>query len=1538
MREKTVITIHPAVTTSNHRDNNNSKITTTSAVDREEGELPAPENDEVAGSHFQGSTIVRRALSSKDTNVEMGSSALIHNPTHTAITSRTSMHSKKRTGTEKKRVPFVISFSDDDSDSDSKEDMTENTVESDEVAKGVMKNKMLSTSLANSQMVQRTANTNIKMPKNLSISRTVSSMNRANGTFSKNGGSTSAGVKTHLKKSNPPSKAISAPNKVQDLRQLIAIRENESKSKSGKLDKEVASSAPKSSTAMNRKINAVRIRESTQGVLGEPKEPEKKRLKVAESSTRALMSVGKHDKTVSESTSGAKIPAIGIDSLKGKYDRRQKGIIGERGQSSKMQPINEVKNLSIPPLHPPSGSGIIRKSRPHNRAESSTPLMGKADIISPSTQVQRMNLHCREVEIKYKAHTSIKNLICSSTLNSDCIHLTDEYGSLNNSSFLNHFGAANTSATGNMDIRSLLEIEELQDKELDEAQVYRRKCEIEERNAFKAYRKAQRNLAEANTRCSYLYSKIRSNMMNDSSTFLTNMSHQHSGANMNSITNMSENNMPHHQVRNETEDGKNVDSESCSEQDTSGSEPREHKGSDSSNGEGVLSGERAEVDNESVTSDPTEDSLLLEATLRSQLFARLGIRISKKNETDQIMEPATVEREDGEIMEDDEIVPSDTDQHQLYESGDIVRSEKSICELPLGMKDQCDVVVYPPVCYGSFLTEPVMRTTFGHVKFSVALNSMQPHTDAILDEKKVSSVSGAHHTDFLANVKTLSLLEVYASEVGSYSNSLAINPFWPLCMFELRGKCNDDECPMQHARNYSSKSNDCNRNDSTGSLNVTPPTYLVCLDSLKSGSHPYKYLVAQSLEQRWQKYFSASLVVSSSIFADLHPGEPCLHSPETRIDVHGVWNRQLSYFHGNNANEGHPEKHMDDTYQPVEIALHNLSRDVNKQRGRREALRVLAQALEQHPTSVLLWIVYLHIYYSNQKSIGKDDLFRYAVGYNQSSYELWLMFINSRKKLDDRLRGYDTALSALCRHAFAPDRNPELDSECILDMYLQMLNFLCSCGQVNNAIQKAYTLLTFTKTSTDLLPELHTRLTVPDKYVLWVCCIYLILYKKLPDTIVQQFECQKELSAIEWPSVHLTPDESMQAIKLIELASEYFDNISDQIKKGIKSAEFFAVNHIKCTALLKGFDPCKSLLKKYIQLFPSCLELILLSVRVNGFDSTESTFAAFEEVLANWVGESGIQCVWNQYAESALENGRLDFAKELMERWFTSISEFHHPETKTLNISAWISSLNQTDIVFGLLNLALHKQLQNDHTEARIAIEQLIELASSTDYNRCVREHAMFSFKNGFGNRFGKAQLDSFLNMLNRYLMDPRASPSVKPLSRSFIRNIGDPKTQKIVANLLCPVSSDSSLLNLVLESCFGPSLLPFQVSERLTDDVDFAEALMELRPANYQLALSICKNLSEANVSISFWASAQLIDSLFQAVPVASESVWVEASSLLHNVAGFKSMLESFHRKALSVYPFSVRLWKSYLALDVNNTKKTNEVVKMAREKGIKL
>lgn len=45
------------------------------------------------------------------------------------------------------------------------------------------------------------------------------------------------------------------------------------------------------------------------------------------------------------------------------------------------------------------------------------------------------------------------------------------------------------------------------------------------------------------------------------------------------------------------------------------------------------------------------------------------------------------------------------------------------------------------------------------------------------------------------------------SEESSYGCTPAVDPFWPLCMYELRGKCNNDECPWQHTKDYGDDSN-----------------------------------------------------------------------------------------------------------------------------------------------------------------------------------------------------------------------------------------------------------------------------------------------------------------------------------------------------------------------------------------------------------------------------------------------------------------------------------------------------------------------------------------------------------------------------------------------------------------------------------------------------------------------------------------------------------------------------------------------------------
>jgi hypothetical protein len=43
---------------------------------------------------------------------------------------------------------------------------------------------------------------------------------------------------------------------------------------------------------------------------------------------------------------------------------------------------------------------------------------------------------------------------------------------------------------------------------------------------------------------------------------------------------------------------------------------------------------------------------------------------------------------------------------------------------------------------------------------------------------------------------------VRATQTDNDMTHSGIDPFWPFCMFELRGKCNDEECQWQHAEHH----------------------------------------------------------------------------------------------------------------------------------------------------------------------------------------------------------------------------------------------------------------------------------------------------------------------------------------------------------------------------------------------------------------------------------------------------------------------------------------------------------------------------------------------------------------------------------------------------------------------------------------------------------------------------------------------------------------------------------------------------------------
>ncbi|XP_044512470.1 uncharacterized protein LOC123230347 [Mangifera indica] len=1013
--------------------------------------------------------------------------------------------------------------------------------------------------------------------------------------------------------------------------------------------------------------------------------------------------------------------------------------------------------------------------------------------------------------------------------------------------------------------------------------------------------------------------------------------------------------------------------------------------------------------------DISEDSLLLEATLRSELFARLGVRtLSKNSGSCYDVEPSVERGPENDIGSDkmrtsNGSVPSSEGQSQQHYVGGTDKPEKTFSEVAVQIHDQChaeksslefqctadfkenNFSIRAHHSTASALFSPsILRSVFGHLKVrpSIALSNTEIHQNHSCNfyiEEGACVKSKEPQDGYLietSNQETLS--SFFGREFGSNTCNLAIEPFWPLCMYELRGKCNNDECPWQHVKDFSNGNMYQNQQgnsdiadgqagltipqqDSIGASkcrdNLTPPIYIVGLDILKAETH-FESVISRRHGQCWQKCFSITLALSNML-QDL-PAE-FLHASDGRIEVCGGWNRQSSYFQSRDGIMNQLKQALPNSVQSVEMALLFLNQEAGRLEGVRKALYILSRALEADQSSEILWIVYLLIYHSNSVPYGKEDMFFHAVKHNEGSYGLWLMYINSRIQLDDQLGAYDAALSALCRHASSSDGDERHASARILDVFLQMVECLCMSGNIEKVIRRISGLFLTATSSKEphglFLSDILTCLTISDKLIFWVSCLYLIIYRKLPDAVVQRFECEKELLAIEWPSIHLVNDEKQGIVKLVERAVDsvetYLNNESPKSEANLRSGQLFAVCHVKCMVALDDLECSWNLLEKYLKLYPSCLELVLTSVCLQKCDFGDSSFMGFEKALMKWPKEvPGIQCIWNQYAEYALLNGRPGFAKELMDRWFHSVwkvqfsevdildamdAEISHgllESTSISNLGFSVSSKNQMDVMFGLLNLSLRGLLQNHFNDARLAIDRALKVAAPENFNHCVREHATFLLTDRSGL---KGDVVWQLNLLKLYSDNARPFPCSEPLPRHFLNNIDKPRVQQLVTNLLSPISTDSSLVNLVLEVWYGPSLLP-QTFSKLKDLVDFVEAIMEIVPSNYTLAFSVCKRLSGADnpadvtpASVFFWASSTLVSALFQAMPIAPEYVWVEAADILGNVSGKKGISERFYKRALCIYPFSIKLWKCYYNQS-NNKGDMNNIVEAAREKGIGL
>ncbi|KAK7295701.1 hypothetical protein RJT34_18612 [Clitoria ternatea] len=1574
-------------------------------------------------------------------------------------------------GTDKN---LVISFSDDDSGSD-----LETKANASRMDGGV---KQPSSSLEKPIKLQQNAwSLHKQLPKRASLSRTFnSSMTKIPGSNSKGAGSTSLPQGMRARTFNPMKKnlanqergrdqVVSNNNKLQDLRHQIALRESELKLKAAQQNKEYASVLGRDHNAMNSKNNTARKHTpvSSGPAQLEPKEPNRKRLKLGTSHSTLLV-VGDHQ-------------VQGVPPVKSILPLKDSTPLNYHPQERKRVDHSQIEV----PICRGDSTVLISQRESDKHLDNSLQNMPQrskdGDVNYDRNQTEKNNGQVDPCVVAYNQNAVPANMGSTG--------VPKKFEALSEGILSNHNGHVNVSEPSGVDLQSFFSIEESIDKELEEAQEHRYKCEIEERNALKAYLKAQRSLLEANAQCTSLYhkrelysAKLRSLILSNSGLSWSSGQHQHPDigldylprlgyeiptssrqkqAEYNDINNPSFDsnnrgiNNTHSNTSNHHVSGANLGSEPCGEPDASTSEPPPQRDNYATDGAYSPSDEiyasaneneeispaghvsnlcdseyhrkqdskarQVEVDTASNTKFSTDspqdqDSLLLEATLRSELFARLGARAMKSSNTFNNVEPASEQGAENEVgnentqvhlsvaqlsgVEDDDLRGIESHERSIYVDSSEIQNQHIIGGNFSNVNGSVDSGPQEDMCLDhcsmrTVNTLPVVfRSAFSELRGMFPFNSNQLqskntfiHANVGQNENATSLNSDETKWNNMSMAVTIGNLLL---EDSSYGCSPAVDPFWPLCMYELRGKCNNDECPWQHAKDYGDgniQHSDSNTADCQGRLplhqsncNVVAkepkchqatilPTYLVGLDILKADQFAYKSVVAHRNTPCWQKHFSNTLATSNVLRNVLPVNDSLLRGGNERIEVHGAWNKQLSSFHWRSGAGNQIKQAMADSEQAVEMALLILNQEMNKLQGVRKALSVLSKALETDPTSVVVWVVYLLIYYGNLKPNEKDDMFFCAVRLCGESYVLWLMYINSRGKLDDRLDAYDTALSVLCQHTSANPKDGIYESACILDLFLQMMDCLCMSGSVGKAIERSYGIFHATKSNEShhlSLSDIPNYLTISDKCVFWVCCIYLVIYRKLPDAVVQKFECEKDLLDIDWPFVSLSEDDKEMANKVVETAVESIDSYvyNESIKSDVnlRSAQLFALNHIRCMVALDNKECSRNLLDKYVKLYPSCIELVLASVRIQKQGTCLNSFMGFEDAISRWPKEiPGIQCIWNQYIENAIHNQRIDVAKAVTVRWFHSIwqvQDLPNGAMETTDGAKYTSSLGfdsksvqdrssldnrQIDMMFGFLNLSLYYIFKNDRTAACIAIDKARSTASFGALEQCMRKHVMFlvcdalSLKEDGPDGATKKILELYMDGSSQALLVP------KVLTRKFIDNIKKPRVQNLIGNILGPFSFDSSLLNLILQSWFGSSLLPQTVSDP-KHLVDFVEDIMDVVPHNFHLAINVCKLLikdytpSDLNsASLWFWACSTLVNAILDAMPVPPEYVWVEASGILQNARGIEAISERFYRRALSVYPFSIMLQKCFYKLDMTSGDPEDHV-KAGNERGIEL
>lgn len=535
---------------------------------------------------------------------------------------------------------------------------------------------------------------------------------------------------------------------------------------------------------------------------------------------------------------------------------------------------------------------------------------------------------------------------------------------------------------------------------------------------------------------------------------------------------------------------------------------------------------------------------------------------------------------------------------------------------------------------------------------------------------------------------------------------------------------------------------------------------------------------------------------------------------------------------------------------------------------------------------------------------------------SQGSYELLLLYINSRTTLKNRLDAYNLALQQLTAKKLE-DR--EEQSAWILDVVLQMLDCMCISGETLLLHSWAEDLADDGDNTSPLLGYL----TAPDTCIMRVGCAYAIAYGHLPRQFLLHVGCKQQFPfELEWNRRSGVQEGSTRLVlKLMDGGRR-----CQLVSAHQESRQVMAVNHVQCAAFYLGINQALVLGHELLALNPGCLEVVLLVARMEG---EKRWMEVFEQALQNWPkGSAGLQRLWNQYtvqmlksegtnaalhvlyqcASQGMSSGSSDKGKiacSQLEYEVDAIKQALEVNTKVFKKLDGSCVVVDQEAVFAWMNLALFYMLIGERPHAQIALNSSMKVAvNREDVRHCWKEIVAFNLH---GVVDTTKQVGRVYDLLDRCCLETRNMCTLTPLASRLSRNISKRRVRFFIDSLLGPAPLDYTLLNCVLETTIGKE-------PKLTKDIaSVVEAMLDTLPGNVEVLLPFCRLLSDCltttgDMAAAVWASSLLLSSLLQACPQAPEQDWIEAGHLLAKLQDKDSLLNFFHF-ALAVHPFSATL-----------------------------